>query len=298
MSDVIRRPDLEEQVVTLPNYIIPDILPPLEKTQQAGTLYYWDYAEDNAAQAGRNAGGQATITNNKVVATTVAYACAEIRARHSMSYNEVMGYKSLDHAEYALGRMSKRSWHNKVEIDGAKALLDVDSPTVISTDILGGIEAAVGDLMDLAMGPVGIAMSNRNFITLKNTAAVQKRAQAYTTALVDGKPAKVTPEAMAAVFGVDKVLVGADTNWYSGLDAADRDNIAVFVIPDKDADCREQIQLGRIVYYTWDGAAKYYIMESFHDPVADIHVVDAKGLITTKILNGELVKTLKLTADN
>jgi len=297
MSDVIRRPDLEEQEVTLPGYIIPEILPPLEKTQQAGTLYYWDYAADNTAQSGRNTGTQAAITNNKVAASTTTFACAEIRARHSMSYSEVMGYKSLEHAELALGRMSKRSWYNKVEIDGAKALLDVDSPAVISTDILGGIEAAVGDLMDLAVGGIGIAMSNRNFISLKNTATIQKRAQAFTTAVVDGKPAKVTPEAMAAVFGVDKVLVGTDANWYTGLDAADRDNIAVFVLPDKDVDCREQIQLGRIIYYAWDGAAKHFIMESFHDPLSDIHVVDAKGLITTKILNGELVKTLKLTAN-
>ena len=109
MSNKIRRPDLEAAPVKYPDYIGPKIFPFLGKAQQGGTMYYQKYQADVAAQYGRNTAALAEISATVMAAHTTTFACQEVRGRFMMSYDQVRGYASVDRADLAMGRVSKRS---------------------------------------------------------------------------------------------------------------------------------------------------------------------------------------------
>lgn len=297
MSNKIRRPDLEAAPVKYPDYIGPKIFPFLGKAQQGGTMYYQKYQADVAAQYGRNTAALAEISATVMAAHTTTFACQEVRGRFMMSYDQVRGYANVDRADLAMGRVSKRSFYNKIEILAAKAALEDDSAIDATSNIVATVANKATALQDLAKGPVCMAISDKVYQLLKqNEVVIDRMKYSGIGAGQGGDPRIVTPEQLAAIFNVRNVYVGADDLWRLGVGAAYRGNACLFVEGDENEDPAETCQLGRTIFFEWDNAVRHFVMESYEDDDKDARVVDSKGQIDLKILNANLKKTLTLFA--
>lgn len=301
MGEIIRRPDLEAQVVSVPNYIGDRIFPFWGRPQVAGTMYYQKYYADFDAQTGRDTAALGDITDTIMESKSVNFSCSELRARVKMGYTEIAGYFDKEHADLALGRRGKRAWFNKLEKNIANALLNpADAPVDGTADIVSVIDAQAAILRDLGIGELALVCSNHNKVLLKSNATIVERMKATgvpTGVLSDVR--NVQDIQLAACLGVDEVITGKDAIWYSGLTGADKDNIALIVRPTPEVDPSEEVQLGRTIYFMWsDSEADKFIMESWHDNYKDAEVVDAKGLVEIKTLNKELRTVIRAFNNN
>ncbi len=303
------RPDLQSAEFSRPAFLTDTILPPLMKEQIAGTLYYQKVLADNDAQTGReHAATIGTINEHIVAAATKTFSCEEIRDRQKMSYTQVKGYADLLHAELAMARLAKRAWFNQIETKTALALFGGDALDVSGTsaDIPTDIENAVAELQDKAPGKIALVLSSRNFTKLKTNESIKDRMK--NTGVVvgaGGDPRMVTAEQLAAILGVDQLLIGPNDVWYNamkkdasstgGSDGYDyQGNAALVVLPEASTDPVEEIQLGRTIYYKWSSDGDFYVCESYHEDKVDADCVDVKGLVDSQILNSDLFKTVTL----
>lgn len=289
-----RRPDLEAQAVSLPPYLVDKVLPYLPKMQEAGRLYYQTWKEDVAAQSGRDTAGLSSITAHTIAAADKTFSCSEVYARIRMSYDQIRGYGSKELADLAMGRMAKRSFYNQLETSCASALLDVVTPIDGVTDPVAALDTATVALRDKGIGRIALVTSNFNFVRLKNDPTVKARMIATGVATYGLEPRYITAEQMAAILGVDEVLIGRDDLWHSGINAEDRGNVALVILPNENEDPAEAVQLGRTIFFAWDSVAEHFIMESWEDPFVDANVVDAKGLVDMQILNAALMSTVQI----
>lgn len=301
MGDIIRRPDLEAQVVSTPDFIGDKIIPFWGKPQIAGRYYFQAYKADKNAQYGRDHAALAEITNNVIVANDATFSCTELRSRISMSYSQLQGYKDKDSADLAMGRLAKRAWFNKTEALIADAIMNpTDAPVDGTADIVSTLDTEITKIRDLGIGNVALVLSNHNKVALKSNATIVDRMKMTgvpTGTFTDIR--SVSDAQLAAALGCDEIITGKDTIWYAGLAGADKDNVAIVVKPNEAIDPAEEIQLGRLIYFMWeDSEADKFIMESWHNNLVDAEVVDAKGLVDLKIFNKELITVVRAFNEN
>ena len=174
------------------------------------------------------------------------------------------------------------------------------NPVDGTADPVAAIDAAVSKALDMGIGRVGLVISNHNKVLLKQNAAIINRMKMTgvpTGVLTDVR--NVADVQLAACLGVDEIVTGKDAIWYAGLTGADKDNIAVVILPDKDIEPAEEVQLGRVVYFQWeDSEADKFVMESWHWDEKDAEVVDAKGLVEAKLLNADLAVVIRAFNNN
>ena len=295
-GEIIRRPDLEAQEVSFPDYIGTKIYPWLGRSQIAGKLYYQKYKSDISAQVGRNTAALASITDNVIAANDESFSCSEVRARVKMGYTERMGYYDNEHADLAAGRLAKRAFFNKVEALCAGNLIDADTAIDATADPVTAIDTNVALLRDCGIGRVALVTSNHNKVALKKNATIIERMKSTGLGAYDLKEIRnVGDMNLAAALGVDEILTGKDQIWFAGMTGADKDCVALAVLPDDYDEPAESIQLGRLIYFMFtDSADDRFVMESWVDAYVDANVVDCKGLMQIKEFNSELRKTLKL----
>ncbi|MBO4513516.1 MAG: hypothetical protein J5746_12200 [Victivallales bacterium] len=299
LTTIERRADLEAIPVSFPDpFLVEKLAPYFPRGQEGGTIYYQTLKEAPVAQYNRNTAALADISSTVIAAATTTFACKEVRARISMSYDQVRGYYDQASCDIAMARLAKRAFYLKLEGLCANALLHpTDTALDASTDPVGVIDAAAADLRDKAFGSgrIGLTLSHYNFAALKKNQAIIERMKA-TGVIVDGlSPRYVTAEQLAAVFGVDEVLVGADISWRHGITtAADKGNCALSVLPSREVDCAEEPQWARTLIFDWDGEAEHYILEEFPNPLNDSINMDAKGLVDFKVLNASMAVPIKL----
>ena len=298
MADVIRRADLEAQEVSYPDYILDKVLPFWDKQQIAGNFYFQLFKDDVAAQYDRDHADLDAIDSTTMKANSDTFACKELRSRVKMAYTQFRGYGSEDGGWAAMGRMAKRSWYNSAEVKVAKALLDVDAPKGVGSNLVSTLEKGVTALRDMGVGRIGLVCSNHNLVALKGDATIKER-MVYTGVIERGlEPRYIAPSQIASMIGVDEIVIGKDDLWYAGLDAADRNNVALVILPEANIDPAETTQLGRTIYFQWaDSEADKFVMESWHDADRDAEVVDAKGLIDIKIMNPKFIKVYNIADD-
>ena len=290
-GEIIRRPDLEAQAVSYPEYIVDRILPYYSRPQVAGNVYYQKFKADVAAQTGRNI-VDGSIDQHIIAASDVTFACKEIRSRIKMGYAQIRGYKDKAIADLAMGRMAKRAFYNSIEKAAATALLGQTDVIDATTDPVAAIDESVAILRDKGIGRIALVMSNHNFVMLKNNPTVRARMRNTGVAIEGLAPRYITHEQMAAIFGVDEVISGRDDLWYAGISASLRGRIAVVVLPTREILPEEEVQLGRSIYFDFQSDAEHFVMESWHDNQNDMEVVDAKGLVDIKLLNPVLSKVI------
>jgi hypothetical protein len=295
----VRRADLETIPVSFPDPFLVDRLAPyFPRRQEGGTLYYQTLKTAPVAQYNRNTAALADITATTIAAATTNFSCKEVRARIQMSYDQVRGYYSQEGADIAMARMAKRSFYLKLEAMCANALLVSDDPKDGTADPVGTIDAAVGALRDKAYGTgrMALTMSHSTFAALKNTQVITERMKATGVATEGLEPRYVAQSQMAAIFGVDEVLVGADITWRFGVPGASRGNVALSLLPSEEVDCAEEPQWARTVIFDWGDGAEKYILEEFQNPLNDSWVMDAKGLVDFKVLNASMADVIQVFA--
>lgn len=291
-GEIIRRPDLEAQDVSYPDYVGTKVYPFLGKPQIAGKLYFQRYKADITAQYARNHGALAAITDNVIAANDTTFACEELRARVSMGYAQRMGYFDDEHADLAAGRMAKRAYFDKIEALTATNLFNATGAIDGTTDPVATIDAQVSVLRDCGIGRVALVGANRSLVGLKGNATIADRMKSTGVATYDLKEIRGIGWAqLGAACGVDEVLPMAD-RLVTGTAA---DYLALVVLPDEYEDPAESIQLGRVVYYMFtDSEDDRFVMESWVNAVVDANVVDAKGLVQLIEFNPELRKTIQI----
>ncbi|MBQ7178797.1 MAG: hypothetical protein IJS08_15380 [Victivallales bacterium] len=296
MSNKKRRPDLEALPVKFPNYIGHMIAPWYVRTQRAGTFSYQPLLSDISVQSGRDTAAIGSITTQATLtAVDMSFACVEKRTRVRIGYDQVDSYGGKAKADIAMGRKAKRGWMNSFEQDIADMLLKT-SATDISTDVVAGIDTYVALLQDLAQGPVALCLSHHNFVLLKNNATVKDRLKNSGIAInANGDPRRITADQLAIIFNCDKVLVGPDAEWYTGVGAY-KNNAGLVILPDENEEPVDEPQFARTLYYEWDTDADFFYMESFDDDKEDASYVDAKGHRVVKKLNADMAMTLQLFA--
>lgn len=294
--DIVRRPDLESQTVSLPDYIGSKIYPFLGKAQIAGKLYYQKYKQDITAQAGRDHASLGDITQTVIAANDMSFACEELRARVAMGYTQRMGYFDNEHADLAQGRLAKRAFFNKIESLTAGKLFKADGAIDGTVDPVSTIDTNVELLRDCGIGRVALVISNHNKVALKANATIADRMKSTGLGAYDLKEIRnVGDMNLAAAIGVDEILTMKDAIGYAGVTGADKGTCALVVLPDEYDDPAETIQLGRLVYFMFtDSADDRFVMESWVNPIVDSNVVDCKGLFQLIEFNAELRKTIQL----
>lgn len=295
-GEIIRRPDLEAQEVSLPDYIGSKIYPFLGKAQIAGKLYYQKYKQDIAAQAGRDHATLGDITQTVIAANDMSFACEELRARVAMGYTQRLGYFDNEHADLAQGRLAKRAFFNKIEALTAGKLFKADGAIDGTVDPVSTIDTNVELLRDCGIGRVALVISNHNKVALKANATIADRMKSTGLGAYDLREIRnVGDMNLAAAIGVDEILTMKDAIGYAGVSGADKGTCALVVLPDEYDDPAETIQLGRLVYFMFtDSADDRFVMESWVNPIVDSNVVDCKGLFQLIEFNAELRKTIQL----
>lgn len=296
--EVVRRPDLEAAQVSYPDFIGHRVMPYYARNQISGSVYYYRWHADISAQYNRDHAALGDISQTVIAANSTTFSCVELRSRVAMGYSQRIGYGSEDGADFAQGRLAKRAWMNALEIKIATALFGSSIPKGVGANLPTTVEKGVAKLRDKGIGRIGLVLSNRNLCQLKSDPIIKER-MVYTGTEFRGlEPRNIAPQQIAAILGVDDILVGRDECWYAGLDAADRNLIGLVVLPDEAAEPAEQIQFGRTVYFEWgDSEADKFVMESWHNALNDSEVIDAKGLVDFKVLNPELATIYDITDD-
>jgi len=293
MADIIRRPDLEAQEVSFPEYVGTKVYPWLGKPQIAGKLYYQKYKDDITAQYNRNHAALGDISQNVIAANDVSFSTTELRARVAMSYTQRIGYGDDERADMAQGRLAKRAFFNKTEALIAAKLFDTTGAVDGTADPVAAIDTNVSLLRDCGIGRVALVIANATKINLKNNAVIKERMKNTGLGAYDLKEIRNIGDAnLAAAIGVDEVLTMKDAIGYAG---AGKRNAALVVLPDEYEDPAESIQLGRLVYFMYtDSTDDRFVMESWVNPINDSFVVDCKGLVQLQEFNAELRKTITL----
>ena len=299
-GEIIRRPDLEAQKVSYPDYVGTRIYPWLGKPQIAGRLYYQKYKSDITAQLNRDTAALGEITKNVIAANDIVFSVHEVRARVAMGYTQRIGYFDNEHADLAAGRLAKRAYFNELEKLTANKLFKAAGAVDGVSDPVGTIDTNVSLLRDCGIGRIALVGANRNLVALKNNQTIIERMKSTGVGTYDLKDIRNVGWAqLGAAFGVDEVLPMKDEIGYSGVTGANKDCVALVVLPDEYADPAEEIQLGRVVYFMFtDSEDDRVCMESWVDAFTDSNVVDAKGLVQLIELNAELRKTIRVFDDN
>jgi len=298
-GEIIRRPDLEAQEVSFPDYIGTKIYPWFGRAQIAGKLYYQKYKADITAQKGRDTAALGAISENVIAANDENFSCSEVRARVKMGYTQRIGYYDDEHADLAAGRLAKRAFFNEVEKLIAANLFDSDSAIDGISDPVTTIDTNVALLRDCGIGRVALVTSNHNKVALKRNEVIIERMKSTGLGAYDLREIRnVGDMNLAAALGVDEVLTMKDAIGYAGVSGFDKGCVALAVLPDEYDDPAETIQLGRLVYFMYtDSSDDRFIMESWVDPFVDANVVDCKGLMQLKEFNPELRKTIQVFED-
>ena len=299
-GEIIRRPDLEAQDVSYPDYVGTKIYPFWGKPQIAGRIYYQKHKSDVTAQYNRNTAALAEISENIIAANDMAFSCAEIRQRVPMGYSQRIGYFDNEHADLAAGRIAKRSFFNLIEKMCADKLFDSSDATDATADPVTAIDTSVAQLRDIGIGRIALVVANKNKVALKANQLIQERMKATGLGVYDLKEIRnVGDMNLAAAIGVDEILTMKDEIGYAGVSGADKDCVALAVLPNEYEDPAESVQLGRFIYFMFtDSADDRFVMESWVDPFRDANVVDIKGMGQLLEFNSELRKTLRIFNNN
>lgn len=287
------RPDLATAEYTSTGYLHEIIAPTLKVFQKGGTLYYTPYATRGTAQTSRSALGSVTATT--MASASKTFSCGEILSRKKMSYDEVeQGYSDLLTAELDMAAAGKDEVEASIETSLATALLDANSAKDLtaSTNLPGDIENYAAELMDKAPDcEIALAISSTLFTSMKANGEIKARMQNTGIAVGEGgDPRAVTAAQLAAVLGVNRVLVGKSSIW-------GKHYAALVMLPHAEKAQNQEAQLARTVAYMTSPADGIpFTCESFEDDNAKGYVVDTHAHAAVTVLNAGLSTCLLLAS--
>jgi hypothetical protein len=291
----VRRPDLERIPVSRPDFIGQQIAPPQTVMGLAGTAYYDDIVSDQTAQQNRSAGS--AITSAYVSVASQAYSIAPIERRAKAEDYRVPLLGGLVRAETKLARVSIRSVYAVHEALVAAAVLAQASPggsANIGSSLIGAIDTGKATIEDYgAMGRIALVGSRKVVQRVKRYSEVTDRMVFTGVPTSDLRDVRnISDQQLAAALGVDVVLAGKNSIWYSGA-AVYEQRLALVILPDPAMDADEEIQAFRTLSFPVDGAEGGLQVQSYFDDDLTSYVVQARLYQQLNTYNPELVYLLK-----
>lgn len=296
-----RRPDLEAlPVAQRPGFITDMIFPMLPRAMRQGTLYFQDIQSDVSAQTGRVAGTAPTTNLIADAQTTYNLENDEFIDREEIPDGDIAGLGGLDAAQQVGARRGKRAVGNAVEDLTAANILANGS--VSYTDIGSSYVGAVADAYDTLQdypgdGLVVLVTSSKLFNLVKRYTDVIDRMK-YTGVIPASANVvrNLSAEQLAIALGVDGVLIGNNTQWYS-QSVTYQDRQALVKIPmDKMTDPIEDVQVGRTAWFSATGsvpaAPELYECHTWYSEEQLSEMVDVRAYAEQHVLNVELIAGL------
>lgn len=290
------RNDLAYAEYSNPEYIHEELAPTFKVAQQSGTMHYQPVNADSAAITNR--GNLGTIDITGAGSASKPFNAGEILKRAELDVKEVeQCYADLMRAQLALARIGKRAVDGAIETALATALIggEVDADLSTSTTKPEDVEALAYQLYDKAPGEVALVLPSQVFTRLKADANVQARMRNTGVAIGEGgDPRKITAAQLAAIFGVNRVLIGNNRIW----GAINNTCGALVAIPNGELSPREEVQFARtVVYDTGEQDGFPFTCESWFDNQHLGHAVDTRANAACMILNADLAISIKFFAD-
>lgn len=301
MADI--RNDLRDAAYSAPDLTHERLAPTLVRYQEAGTLWYQPYASDVQAQTGRSALGN--VTAHTQGAASTSYACGEIIDRQQMSYDAIrQSYRDNLRADLAMSRVGKRAVDDKIELAMANSLLANPIDLSASTNLPGDIEDMAWTLIDKAPGQrCVLTINGKIFTALKANAAIKDRMKNIGIAVGEGgDPRRVTAAQMAAVLGVDEVIVAPNRVWVAMVKAGTLGPTGaacgvLTLLPDGSLQPNEEVQLARVISYQYGETDSFpFEITSWDDDRYLGHVIDTKTKAQFVLLNSALKQSVQLIA--
>jgi hypothetical protein len=291
-----RRPDLEAEPFRFPRALSQIVYPPKTVMQKVGDYYYADVQSEGTVQTDRTLGEAATATTITGASQSFNLAAGDEfiqRKKIPESERDLLG--GLEKAELAASRITKRSVMKALELLTSANVLagaGVDTDD-IENDLIGTVATNVDLVMDVAEGEIAMVMSSRVFNTIKKYDEVLERMKVTGVMLRDIKDVRnISREQLAAIFGVDRILIGRNAEWYNAS-ATYQQRAGIMVLPDKDLDVLEEIQAGRfIVFPVGDDPADWFMCESYHSDDLTSDIVQTRVWAELHLLNPETQKIL------
>lgn len=264
------------------------VFPPLKRAALNGTLYYQAYADFDTATTGRASGG--TVTGLQVSNSNTTFSNAEVLARIQTDEKEIELLGGPDAAEKVLALRGHRSLFKNIE---AKQVAQVGfgSASDIHTAIYDGIVAAVAAMKPKLQGHVGrlaLVGGSTAFNVLRNETTVKDRMKAIG-APVDSMTRQITMSALAEVFQVRECHEGIDGFWPTY-------GVALAYLPDPNEDPTVSAQLGRTIFYDFDGQGGLVKCEEGYDPAKRSNYLDFTSYLQVLPLNTDFITALRIVA--
>lgn len=297
MGTRLRRPDLEAlPIAQRPFYATDKIFPLLPKAMRQGTLYYSDIIADVSAQTGRTAGNAPTENTISDQQTTFNLENDEFIDREKIPDGDIAGLGGLDAAQQKAARKGKRAVGNAIEdLTVANILANGSvSYTDVGTNLVRAVGLGKSNLMDYeGVNRIALCISKRLFDLIKTIDEI-KTVMAYTgvplTTLQDVRG--VSPNQVAGALGVDEILIGNNTQWYSES-ATYQDRAALVALPDPGMEPDETVQVGRTLWFSATGsipaAENLYEVHTWESEEKLSQMCDVRAYAEQHVLNTELI---------
>lgn len=215
------RTDLAQiEAVKPEGYIADQVFPVVPVAEKAGSVAYATIVADAAAQTGRSAGVAPTSTQLANSATT--YSAAEIIKRYSITPDEVKQMGGIENADMVGAKASKRSVFTAIEEAVAAATLGVAvsatfDPAKVQTEVQDAVDA-----IEQYEGVLTLVTSTKTVKAMIQAMLADNTVGPALARIVSGASPQVSMtglnfkawlDALAMLFGVDKVLLGTSRIW-------------------------------------------------------------------------------------
>ncbi len=286
-----RREDLE-QLETNPylGFIGGQVMPPVEVQTKQGKVYYQTLTSDSTAETGRSQGTAPSRTF--LTKSSQDWSASEVIKRYAMERDEVKQYGGVEVADRVGGMASKRSVERALEEAIAKDVLTNSSATVddIQDSFLKTAQTGLKAIHRYP-GEKALVCSYSVFHRLMRYDEIKNRFDLSSVALsgqnardiVQRQPAALEM-ALAAIIGVDRVLVGDDDQWYDA-DSDMEQRVALMALPNTESFSHTMDPVfGKQFVYLPDGQNRYFV-ESFYDDDDKTNNYDAAAYYSNEVFN-------------
>ena len=288
------RPDLAALEYTRPIFLTDRIFPMLPRAMRQGVVYWQDIQTDVAAQTGRTAGTAPTTNLIADAKTAFNLENDEFIDREEVPDGDIAGLGGLDAAQQVAARRGKRAVGNAIEDLTVANVLANGSATYtdIGSSLVAAAQLGYDVLQDYpGSGPIALCVSSRVFSLIKRYEEVVDRFKFTGVLPAAGRDVRnISADQLAAALGVDLVLVGNNTQWYT-QSATYYARGALVKLPVQGVDPVEEPQAGRTLWFSADGGTPagdaLFECHSWFSELKLSEMVDVRAYAEQKVFNVE-----------
>ena len=251
----VQRPDLAISRWTRPALIGSRILPTYPCSKKSDVIVYMPVRDNSlTAQTGRTMGDSFDITNIDNVRIALDLTAAEIASTQTKDISDIADQGDLERNLWQMSMNSKAVVAYALENATAVALLDGKAEVASATEkafIKNVREKRQAIASQLGDGKIIVAMSAAVYNTIIAMTEIQAQLGKGVSLPVtqDTTVANLQRIQLAAIFGVDEVLIGQNRAWYAD-NITTKDAVVVAMVAEPNQDPTFMPQLGRTPVFT------------------------------------------------